>query len=183
MPRTYPAGPLAEAIANHHSTFGMKQHEIVRSMSAATGFSRRQLVHVFREGEVLTEKTVDCICCYFLRTHISFVYGDYYFGDRIEKYTQELDEELGKLGEDDFCNHDWVAITAISFPEGTPSWIRDMLEDGEIELLYCSRHNGYTHAKPVKPQPPRNVPKARRQRTAKVPSNGKVRTSKRASAS
>lgn len=146
MPRSYEPGPLAKAIREFNKEYSLKDLEIRKSVRIATGLDSRLIKGLMEEHNPLTEKTVDIICCNYLRVHPWTVYGDWYFGDRVEKYMQVLDQQHG-TNLSTYCNHEWETLLSTQLPElGEVPLVRRLVADGLVSIVKCTKCPRYSHS-------------------------------------
>lgn len=146
MPRAYEPGPLAQAIRDLESNKKLSDKEIRRTVRIATGLDARLVKGLMEEQNPLTEKTVDIVCCNYLRVHPWQVYGDWYFGDRVEKYMLTLDQQYG-TSISKYCDHDWETVLPSQLPELSEApLVRRMLIDGLVSIVHCAKCDQYSHS-------------------------------------
>jgi len=146
MPRSYEPGPLAQAIRDFNKEHNLKDLEIRKSIRVATSLDPRLIKSLMLEENYLTEKTIDIICCNYLRVHPWTVYGDWYFGDRIEKYMAQLDQQYG-TSISTYCDHDWETLLPTELPElEEVPLVRRLVVDGLVSVVKCAKCPRYSHS-------------------------------------
>lgn len=146
LPKSYPADPLAYAIRGKAEDLHLPEvRDISRAIYYSTGIDARlSRLILTQPGHKVTERTVDLICCNFLCVHPSFVYGEWYFGDRIEKYMVELDQLYG-TSISTYCDHQYEVVSPTDFPHVIPPTVEQLLLSQHISLVQCGLCSNFSH--------------------------------------
>lgn len=122
----------------------------LKKVAETTQISYRQLLKIFSGRARVSEENVDKISCRWLGCHPCFVYGDVYFGDRIEKHLADLDAQLG-TNVSSYCKHEYEVIPLWLLPdiELNPVAIH-LIRQGTILLIQCKHCEAFSHAVPTR---------------------------------